>query len=774
MIKTNGQIFLLETDELSYVFHVNESGLLIHDYFGSKITIDDFDISAINKKETCAKGTTVIYDQKEEQLSMETALLEFSFPHKGDFKTTPILLNNASHGYVFDFSFTGYEVKDSIQELEGLPTPHDGDQELVITLKEKDLDVILELHYLLFASANVIARNVVLLNKSNEELHIHKLLSYQLDFINRNFELMSFTGGWATEMHEQIQELKVGKYVHESRTGNSSAKCNPLFVLKEKGASQDCGGTYIFNLIYSGNHIEEVELNTYGNVRVQAGINPFCFDFKLNTDDKFETPFGVMTYSNKGINGARKNMHHFVNNHIIPNQWNNTLRPVVINNWESTMFKFKESSLMKIAKAGKKIGAEMFVLDDGWFSTRNDDSHGLGDYDVNKKKLPHGLKGLAKKVNKIGMQFGLWFEPEAVNPSSKLYEAHPDWAIQCPNSKPVLSRNQLLLDLTKKEVREYIIENVSNILDSANIEYVKWDMNRNMTDIFSKNENGEFFHRYILGLYEVMGEITRRHPKVLFEGCASGGNRFDLGILSYFPQIWTSDCSDAIERLRIQGNISIGYPLSTISAHLSSSPSGQPLRVVPVDTRINVASFGVFGIELIPSEMNKLERERAKLLIEDYKKNRETYQFGDFYVSSEIGDNLIKWEVLNQNQNSAIIGHFNILQRLDAPDSQLKTHGINEDNKYHVYTRPFKHEISKFGGLINVVAPFHVNPNGKMAKLIGKFVKIDSEIDDYVVYGDVLNNGAVTLNPEWSASGINQKVRVLGDFGSRIYYIEKQ
>ncbi len=770
MIKTNESVFHLQTNTLSYIFHTDDLGLLFHDYFGNKVELVDFDVKPIRLKPSVQKGTSTIYDEaKNPNVSMDLVPLELSFPHKGDYKSTPILLKNEKFGYVFDFKFAGHEIR-KVQPLEGLPTPHDGDEELVIFLKDEKANVKLELHYYVFEKDDVFCRNLVVINESEHDLFVQKALSYQLDLVNKNFELITLSGGWASEMNRQVQTIVEGKYSIESRTGNSSNRFNPFFMIKERTAGLDNGDVYSFNLIYSGNHLAEVELSHYDLIRVEAGINPFCFEYKLAKGEKLETPIAVLTYSNKGINGASKNMHRFINDHVIPTQWNNTIRPVVINNWEGTYFKFKQSKLLSIAKDGKKYGAELFVLDDGWFGARNSDNAGLGDYNVNKKKLPHGLEGLSKKIHKLGMKFGLWFEPESVNPDSDCYRAHPDWAVKCIERNPSLGRHELILDLSKKEVQNYIIENVSKILKSANIDYVKWDMNRNISDItFNDYNPGEFYHRYILGLYRVMSKLTQEFPNVLFEGCASGGNRFDLGILSYFPQIWASDDTDAIERLRIQENYYLGYPQSTISCHVSSSPSHQLLRHTPIDTRFNVAMFGVMGYELIFKELSKQERIRCKKLVEVYKANRKEFQFGEFDVLESYSDNFRKWQVISNDKTSAVVGHFNILQKSNAPEAFLDTKGLIDDKKYQADVVRVDHDIRKFGGLINMITPFHVKPNGWLVNMLSKHITMPGEKDNYIAYGSAFNNKAVILNPEWSASGFNDYVRVLGDFGSRIY-----
>ena len=774
MAISNGEVFILNTKDLSYVFHVDKTGLLLHDYFGKRIEIKDFNIDSLKQKVSCQKGTSTLYKEKvNDQLSMDNVLLEFSFPHKGDYKSTPILLKSDKAGYTFDFNYDRYEIRKEPLDGSSLPAPHDNDEEVIIYLLDKANEVEIELHYVIFEDSNVIARNIVINNKGKESVHVLKALSMQLDMINREFESKNFVGGWASEMNEANQLLVPGRIVHESRTGFSSHKVNPLFLLKNKDASLDYGDVYIFNLIYSGNHISEVELTPYGYVRVQSGISPFCFDHTLKENEAFKTPYAIFTFSDKGINGARSNMHKFVNEHVIASRWKEALRPVVINNWEATYFKFTESKVINIAKKAKEYGAELFVLDDGWFSSRNDDSHGLGDYWINKKKLPHGLTGLAKRINKLGMKFGLWFEPEAVNPQSDLYKEHPEWAIKSDIVEPSLSRHELLLDLTKPEVQDYIISNISKILDEANIEYVKWDMNRHMSDLPNREDVGEFFHNYILSLYKVLRTLTEKYPHVLFEGCASGGNRFDLGILSYCPQIWSSDDTDAHERLSIQRGYLYGYPQSTLSNHVSCSSNHQSLREMSMDTRYNVASFGVLGYELMFSELNKFEKDRCKKLIEVYKKYRDIFQYGDFYELSSTNGH-IRWQVNSKDKSRCVIGEYAGLQTILPQESILFAHGLDDNKVYTVDNVEVPHNIKEYGGLVNMILPFHVNPHGKIVDIASKHITMPSEKDHYIASGSVINNKGIKLTPEWSASGTNEYVRVLRDFGSRLYIIEEK
>ena len=515
-----------------------------------------------------------------------------------------------------DFVYEDHRIYDGAYTTEGLPTAYGEAQTLSLTLSDKKFSGIkLVLNYTVFEECDVIFRNVELINNDCGAIYIRKLMSLMVDFAEADYEMLTLDGDWCKEAHEHRRFLECGVLVNESTVGASSNKHNPAFALLERGTDESRGKAYGFNLIYSGNHYSAVERSSFDTARAMTGINPHCFLWKLAEGETFVTPQAVMTYSPAGLNGMMANMHDFVNSHIVRGEHKNADRPIVLNNWEATFFNFNRRKILALARSAKKLGIEMFVLDDGWFGKRNNDLAGLGDWVENRKKLPGGIKYIANAVNRMGMKFGLWFEPECVNPDSDLYRAHPDWAISIEGRALTLGRNQLILDLTRKEVREYIIDSVDKVLSNANIEYVKWDYNRHISDMYSSSlkQQGEFFHRYTLGLYEVLGEIFyKRHPNILFESCSSGGNRFDLGMLCFSPQIWTSDNTDPIERLDIQGGIYNFYPQSCVSAHVSMAPHAQTLRDTPLSTRFNVAAFGVLGYELDFSELTPEERRQVK------------------------------------------------------------------------------------------------------------------------------------------------------------------
>lgn len=771
MIRNIDKHFIIDTKSLTYVFHINSVGLPIFDYFGDHIEVDKDSLSALGLKEACAKGTSTIQEKEiNDSFSADNNLLEYSFAQKGDYKDPAIIVSTESRGYTMVFKYDNFEINHEIKELEELPSPHHMDEELIIRLKEVKKDLYLELHYLISNNHDVIVRNASLINKDKEEVLIEKMASLQFDNLNKDFSLLNLNGAWATESQATEQKIYPGIYINDSKTGNSSNKHNPFFLIKETRGTEDYGDVYAFNLMYSGNHQELVELNVYDHLHIQTGINPYMFKWKLQENETFNTPFALITYSSKGTNLSSQRMHEFINDCVVNENFGHCLRPVLINNWEGTYFNFKESKLLSIAKAAKEFGVELFVLDDGWFSLRNNDTQGLGDYDVNRAKLPHGLDGLAKKINKMGMKFGLWFEPESVNKDSNLYLEHPEYAITAKEVNPSQGRNQLLLDLSKPEVQDYIIDNVCATLASANIEYVKWDMNRNMSDV----TDAGFYHKYILGLYKVIKTITSRYPKVLFEGCASGGNRFDLGMLRFFPQTWASDCTDPYERLQIQGGLMYGYPQSCITAHVSHRQNHQTLRSTAYSTKFNIAVFGCLGYELMLNELNKVEKEEIKHQISFYKEHRELLQFSPFSRKKEKSDFSSKtcFSVVSKDGSEGIIGVFSGVQTTRPAETILQCDGFLPGKKYKIQVLDQPHNLSLFGNLINMVVPVHLNCDGWIVRSYAKSTSMKMETEYYEVDGSLLKNGII-LKSEWAGNGYNENVRILGDFGSRLYYIKR-
>jgi alpha-galactosidase len=573
--------------------------------------------------------------------------------------------------------------------------------------------------------------------------------------------------------------LQPGVFVNESRTGSSSNKHNPGFLLCENSASENHGRVYGFNLVYSGNHFGFAELNSHELVRAGIGISPHCFEWTLNKGDGgFETPEAVMTFSDKGFNGLSRNFHSFVNNHIVSEQWQGKERPVLYNSWEPCFFNFNQGKLIKLARLSKKLGMELFVLDDGWFEGRDNDRAGLGDYAVNRRKFPFGLGRFARKVRKMGMDFGIWFEPEMINENSNLFRTHPEYAVRQPGRESTLGRNQLVLDLCSPEVRDYIVTSVGKVLDETGVSYVKWDMNRHISEFWSQHiaAQGEFFHRYILGLYDVLRRIFEPRPHILLESCSSGGNRFDLGMLCFSPQIWTSDCTDPAVRLNIQGGLSYLYPQSTMGAHVSDAPHQQTLRDTPLSTRYNAACFGSLGYELDLRFLSPVEKREIKEQIAFYKTHRKTFQYGVFERSPvpsgsrslKDGKNKILW--LCRGEKEIIAGFFQLQSSAGEDPDTLRISGLKKDTLYRIKTRPQRLYIKRFGGLVKHLLPVTLDPNGFILRTVNRHYALTDCVETYECRGGTLAAG-IMLNNQFMGTPYNDKTRLLGDYGSSLYTI---
>jgi alpha-galactosidase len=641
-------------------------------------------------------------------------------------------------------------------------------------LKETCLPLRLALTYTVFEDSNVITRRATLYNDSTEEVTIKNLASAQLDLDTDDWKLVTFDGAWSRERYMHERPLAPGIMINDSKSGVSSADHNPcIFLTKENGE------TIGMNLIYSSNHRELVETSPYGKVRVLTGINPATFSWVLAPQDRFQTPEAILTYSPDALNGASQNFHHFINNHIIRGPWKFRERPVLINNWEATYFKFTEDKLINLAKESANLGIELFVLDDGWFGLRNDDTTSLGDWTVNPKKLPSGLENLSLEVHRLGMMFGLWVEPEMVSIESQLYKKHPDWMIAIPGRRPSVGRNQYILDLTRPDVRDYLFKQLSDVWHFANVNYIKWDMNRVFSDMYSTNremkDHGEFFHRYILGLYELLEKLTAAFPNVLFESCASGGNRFDLGMLCYMPQTWTSDNTDALSRLYIQEGTSCGYPLSTMGSHVSDSPNHQTLRRTDLESRFNIAAFGVLGYELDVTKLKGQQKDAIKAQIAFYKAHRALLQYGTFtrVKLANSTSNQVVWAVASQDKSELLVLFAQKLNPSNPGSDKLRIEAVDLNAVYEVFPRQQRIDLKMFGNLLNQVSPLPITEGGIAQDTISKAVTLDSEVEHYRVTGEQVAWAGIKLNQQFGGTGYDAMTRVLGDFGSRIYIFKK-
>ena len=770
MINVKDQVFRLETKGTTYAFRINE-GYPEHLYYGRRIVDSDFTATAL--KNTIDLGCTVKTEGS--KFFLERNLLEYSGVGRGDYRHNPIELLMPDGTFVCDFVYDSHRVYDGAYIAEGLPHAHGDAKTLEITLKDKKFsDISLKLNYTVFEDCDAICRNVELVNDNDGPVYIRKLMSLMLDLAEADYDMLTLDGDWIKEAHEHRRFLECGVLVNESTVGASSNRHNPAFALLERGADESRGKAYGFNLLYSGNHYSAVERSTFDTARVMTGINPHCFLWRLQKGEKFVSPQAVMTYSHEGLNGMMANMHDFVNGHVIRGEHKDADRPIVLNNWEATFFNFNRRKILALARSAKKLGIEMFVLDDGWFGKRNNDLAGLGDWVENRRKLPGGIKSIAKAVNRMGMKFGLWFEPECVNPDSDLYRAHPDWAISIEGRELTFGRNQLILDLTRKEVREYIIESVDKVLCDANIEYVKWDYNRHISDMYSSSlkQQGEFFHRYTLGLYEVLEEIFfKRHPNILFESCSSGGNRFDLGMLYFSPQIWTSDNTDPIERLDIQGGIYNFYPQSCVSAHVSMAPHSQTLRDTPIQTRFNVAAFGVLGYELDFSELTPDERRQVKEQIAYYKEHRRTFQYGRLRKVKLKNPDQISWQITDGEKTFA--GIYQKYKSAAPGRDRLDVPYLDPDKLYTVESRDQYLRVRNFGGLIKHITPIRLRPSGFILRTVDKHYSMKDGKELYTASGSMLAEG-INLAMQYEGSGYNGDLRMLSDFGSSLYLIKEK
>ncbi|MBO4425875.1 MAG: alpha-galactosidase [Clostridiales bacterium] len=787
----NAPLFILNTAHTTYAMKVTDTGHIEHLYYGRKIHADDAD--GLTEQHEFAPGTSSVYSQEASNFSLDDMRLEMSSYGKGDLREAFLEVINPDGSMTSDFLYSGYtESKGRDGGTEGLPTSYGENAEvLTLTLTDKDNSLKLELIYCVYEDTDVITRSARLINENEGDIKIKKIMSAQIDFDPGDYTFSTFTGAWAREMKKTDMPVSSARLVNSSFTGNSSNRANPFVMISSRNATEEYGDVYGFNLVYSGNHYESVEKSPFGKVRFLSGINPTAFEWKLSKGESFLTPEAVMTYSHAGYNGMSGQMHDFVSKHILRGPWKDRLRPVLLNSWEASYFKISEAKLMRLARKAKEAGIELFVMDDGWFGERNDDTTSLGDWYPNKKKLPHGIKGICEKVRKLGLDFGIWVEPEMVNRDSNLYREHPEWAMEIPGKDHSEGRNQMVLDLANTEVQDYLIKAMSDVFSSADISYVKWDMNRNFSDIFSRSlpadRQGEVTHRYILGLYRVMRELTEKFPDILFEGCASGGNRFDLGILSFFPQIWGSDNTDAVCRAEIQTGYSYGYPMRTVTAHVSDCPNHQTLRRTPIETRFNVASFGVLGYECNLCDMSKDDLESVKAQIAMYKQWREVMQHGRFYRSSSMHEsaghgisaleplpgNEISWTVVSPDKSQAVSMTMQILTHPNAQWCVLKPAGLDEATKYHLEGREMKFDLREFGGLVNYVAPVHVKQDGFIHKVIAKFYKMNSEKESHDMYGDAMMYAGVHLRSAFASGGYNENMRYYPDYGSRIYTIEK-
>lgn len=679
--------FKLDTPNTSYVIEIIEGNYIVHRYFGAYIP--DTDLSYMHYTRNL---NSFFPNSPDTGIALSTQELEYPTHGLGDYRTSALMIRGADGTATTDIRYVSHKIYKGKPILEGLPATYADENEadtLEITALDAHTGAEVTLVYTAFASHDAITRSVRVKNTSDKEFSIERILSGAVDFPHHDFDFIQLWGHWAKERTPERSPLHHGRHSVESLRVSSSHNHNPFAALVSKNADEEIGEAYGFSLVYSSSFLIEAEVDSFGGTRIVAGINPTDFAWGLGAGESFTSPEMVMVYSNKGIGEMSRTFHRLYTNNLCRKEWKGKKRPILVNNWEGTYFDFDDEKLVSIARDAADLGIEMLVLDDGWFGeNRNNDDQGLGDWFVNPKKIRCGMKELARQVHDLGLKFGLWFEPEMISPISKLYDAHPDWCLHVDGRKCSPARRQYVLDYSRADVRDYVLKCMTDLIRDAEIEYVKWDFNRNMTELGSAllppEKQKELPHRYVLGLYEVLDRLLKEFPDLLIEGCSGGGGRFDPGILYYCPQIWTSDDTDAIERVDIQYGTSFVYPASAMSAHLSASPNHQTGRDTSFKTRGIVAMGGNFGYELDLNKLTNDEREAVKAQIADYNKYQKLVQGGDLYrlVSPYKNRHYSAWEYVSTDKSEALFTFVVMRREIFTRYYFIKMSGLDATKNY--------------------------------------------------------------------------------------------
>lgn len=680
--------FHLYNEHISYIMTVLENGHLGSVYFGRRIRDRENFFHFLEKQPR--PMSQYVFDN-DRSFSLEHIRQEYPVYGTTDYRSPAVEIMQKNGSTITDFRYVGHEITEGKPSLTGLPATYcENDSEAItlrIFLKDDLTNMRLSLLYTVFDRYAAIARSACLENGGEEEVFVTCAMSLSMDLPDKNYTWVQLSGAWGRERHVCERRLDYGLTAVQSMRGNSSHEHNPFIILKRPETTENAGEAVGVSLIYSGNFRIQAETDTHEVVRLSAGIHPERFCWKLEKGEGFQTPEAMIVYTDKGLNDMSQTFHSLYGRRLARGYWRDRPRPVLINNWEATYFAFDEEKLLKIAGKAKECGVELFVLDDGWFGSRRNDRAGLGDWVANTELLPDGIGGLSEKIEALGLKFGLWFEPEMVNKDSDLYRAHPEWILSTPGRNASHGRYQYVLDFSRKEVVDHIYESMHKILSGAKISYVKWDMNRSITECYGKtyppDRQGEIFHRYILGVYNLYERLICAFPHILFESCASGGARFDPGMLYYAPQCWTSDDTDAVERLKIQYGTSMCYPLSSMGSHVSVVPNHQVFRITPLKTRANVAFFGTFGYELDLNRLTCEEIGEVREQIGFMKEYRELLQFGTFYrLNSPFTGNVTAWMVVSDDRKTAIIGWYRVLNEVNRAYTRIYLRGLREDVLY--------------------------------------------------------------------------------------------
>lgn len=681
------RIFHLKSTKTSYIFQADHRGYLIHLYWGRPIS--DADLTSFLP--IIERPFSPMTDLEEPYFSLDVVAQEFPGYGTSDFRQPAYQMQFQDGSTAAELLYQSHRIIPGKPQLEGLPATYVESDEEAVTLEITLLDPVSKMEVILSYSVleqfGAITRSVRYVNRGNQSVRLLRALSASVDFHYQSLEWIQLSGAWAKERWMHRQPLAPGVQSVESRRGSSSHQHNPFIALVEPSTTEDRGDAYGFSFVYSGNFLASLEVDQHQTTRVSMGINPFDFNWLLESGESFQAPEVVMVYSNEGLGGMSRQYHKLYRTRLSRGVYRDQVRPILVNNWEATYFDFNQDKLIHLADEAKRLGIELFVLDDGWFGKRDNDRCSLGDWFENRAKLPNGLAGLAEELQERNLQFGLWLEPEMVSVDSELYRVHPDWCLHVPNRRRTEGRFQLILDLSRQEVCDALIDNLSKVLSSAPISYIKWDMNRNMTEVGSaglpSTRQRETAHRYMLGLYHVLETITGRFPHILFESCSGGGGRFDPGMLYYMPQTWTSDNSDAIARLKIQYGTSLVYPVSSMGAHVTAVPNHQLRRTTPLSTRGNVALSGNFGYELDLTKLTDEEKLEIEQQVNQCKELRHLTFNGDFYrLRSPFEGNETAWMFVSEDQDEVLVFWMKVLAEPAEPLRRLKLRGLDPTGVY--------------------------------------------------------------------------------------------
>ena len=681
--------FSLHTAKTTYQLKIGNLNYVKHLYYGA--TIQDEDLIYLVRRYDRGFSGNPYESLKERTFSLDAQPQEFTTQQQGDFRINSIEVQNADGSFSFNGRYRSHKMYKGAFTLNGLPTAiateNDTVDTLELVIEDSVTKIQVTLLYSVFEEADIIMRAARVHNGGDGEISLKRIMSVNMDYMNgRNLDLVSLPGRYGQE--RQVERQPLTHHVHKIRSGRgiSSHQQNPFIALVDRTANEEYGSCYGFSLMYSGSFIAEVELDQYDQARLAMGINDRLFSYVVRPGEDFDTPAVLMTYTHKGLTRMSHNYHDFFRNNLNRSKFvKDVKRPILINTWEAAFFDFDDEKLVEIAKAARDMGVEMIVMDDGWFGKRDDDNSGLGDWVVNEKKIKCGLPKLVSQINDLGMKFGIWFEPEMVSEDSDLFRAHPDWAMEIPGRRAVRSRNQLVLDVSRREVQDYLIRSINGILDSANIYYVKWDINRAITDLWSNvlpaDRQGEISHRYVLGLYRVMDGIIKTHPDIMFEGCAGGGGRFDSAMLTYFVQYWSSDNTKPLDNLKLHYGSSFVYPVCTMGAHVSTASP-----MVPIETKAAIAMCGTFGYELDATKLSKEEIEKCRKMSGYYHKFYDLNFFGDYYRLTNPFEpvNLVAWECVAKDKKEALLTVVTVHLTVNGPQEYIKCKGLLPNRKYRI------------------------------------------------------------------------------------------